>query len=177
MESLMSGIGIVCTFVSTGVAVIECVIHCRDRRRRREAVENDSQTEDIQPAVKSGGCKDLGQYFLDGQGPYGKGRLVLAVICTYVAGHSGITYEDLRKVFPNSLRGLKKPNSFWGCFNLRKDAQKLYRETGYVRHFLNENEIIHLADGCEIAVSSQWGIGNIGLFIERAKELGFKITK
>lgn len=192
-EVYMERIGEACTLVSTCVAVfsacialIECVIHCRDRKRRMEAVRNDrltqgqvaEESEDLPDAEPKeavvASSRDTQRYSLDGQGPYPKNRLVLEVIRQYVQKHPDVTYSELQRIFPATLRGLKH-KVFWGCFNLKEDAQKLYNETGYVRHFIKDNETIKLADGREIAVSTQWGIGNIGQFINCARGLGFVI--
>ena len=74
-----------------------------------------------------------------------------------------------------NFRGVKNEKTYWGCVNIKGDAVELFRETGRKRHFLGAGETIRLADGTEIAVSSQWGSGNIHLFIEAAKRLGFVI--
>ena len=76
-------------------------------------------------------------------------------------------------MFPKQLRERKK--TFWGCMNLREDAMTLYADTGKKRHFLDEAEIVRLEDGTEVAVSSQWGSGNIEMFIDAARKLGFVI--
>jgi hypothetical protein len=43
------------------------------------------------------------------------------------------------------------------------------------RHFLKPEEIIQLADS-RIAVTNQWGIGNINHFINQARKLDYKIA-
>ena len=119
---------------------------------------------------------DKTQYTFDGQKGLGKGRLVLAVIKKYVKANPSVSYEQLTTAFPPSVRGLKRTTR-WGCFVPSREARELYVNTGIKRHFLKESELIVLANGDEIAVSSQWGIGNIGPFLARAKELGFRIVE
>ena len=148
-------------------------------RRRKDAVDNDIKTsEDNQDEtnVQDVGDLDRTKYSLGNQSEeLGKGRLVLAVIQEYVRKNPNVTYEELLKVFPASLRGVKRSSSYWGCLNLLKDARELYEDTGYKRHFMKESDIIRLSDGNEVVVSSQWGIGNINEFIKAANMLGFKI--
>jgi hypothetical protein len=102
-------------------------------------------------------------------GIYGKNRLVLAVIREYVEEHPGITLANLSKAFPKELQGWS------GCFDTIENAKHLADSTGHKRHFLKPDETIELNDS-QIAVSSQWGIGNIGRFLENAKKLGVSIS-
>jgi hypothetical protein len=44
-----------------------------------------------------------------------------------------------------------------------------------VRHFLKPEEIVQLADA-QIAVTTQWGIGNINNFIRQAGKLDYEIV-
>ena len=155
------------------------------RKKREDAVRDDSDIGENVPICDQddiGICKNpkskaLSRYSLNGHGNYGKGRLVLAVIRSYVETHSGITYDGLMSAFPKQLRGVKNRHTFWGCINLKRDAVSLYAETGRKRHFLEDDEIITLADGTEVAVSSQWGDFNIDIFIKGAQDLGFTIKE
>lgn len=116
--------------------------------------------------------RDFTKYSLDGQGRFGKGELVLEVIRKYVSDHPKITYAELQNKFPKGLRGVKDAGC--GCFSRRAEAEALFQRTGHKRHYLNVDDIVRLNDG-EIAVSSQWGIGNIEPFLVQARKLGFKI--
>ena len=171
-----------------GIAIYDWVTNKREQKRRREAVANDSHLQEIDgdeivddevvPTDVPSRKRDMTRYFLNNSTErYGKARLVLAVIKSYVENNPGVTHNQLQNVFPPSLRGLKRQDSFWGCFNLRTDAERLFGDTGTKRHFLKDNEIIRLANGDEIAVSSQWGIGNIKDFIARAEKIGFHIKE
>ena len=78
------------------------------RRRRIDAVDNDIITfEDNQDEtnVQDVGVFDQTRYYL-GQdtNDLGKGRLVQAIIREYVSKNPDVTYEELLKVFPASLR-------------------------------------------------------------------------
>jgi len=167
----------VAAVVSAGIAVVEFVFHYMDRKRRKDAVDADRTLDALEACVEDERlkAKDLTYYTINGEGKYQKNRLVLEVIRKYVQEREHISYEELQLVFPKTIRGLKREDSFWGCFNLEKDATKLFCDTGHRRHFLDPSELIHLGDGQVIAVSTQWGRGNIENFIGRARELGFRI--
>jgi hypothetical protein len=107
--------------------------------------------------------KDYTKYNFKGD-IYGKGRLVLAVLKDYVESKPKVKYSQLKKVFPNSLGGTSKGSN---VFITEKEAIEIYqknRENPHARHFINPDEIIQLVDGA-IAVSNQWGKGNIERFI------------
>jgi len=111
---------------------------------------------------------DLTKYRLNGS-IYGKGKLVLAVIKAYVQDHPGTSFAALEQQIPQSLQGRE-------TFTTEAKAQEHYQKTGYRRHYLEPDELITLTD-TTIAVSSQWGLPNIGRFIEQAKRLGFNIQE
>ena len=79
-------------------------------------------------------------------------------------------------VFPASLRS-SNSNTYWGCFNQRKDAADLFADTGHPRHFLKDEEVIRFADGTEVAVSIQWSKNNIQPFMQKTRELKFDIKR
>ena len=124
--------------------------------------------------ISNFGAKDRRKYTVNGCGPFGKGRTVLASIRAYVSKHR-VNFSKLsEEIFPSTLRGTNKK---WGCISLLRDARELESETGRARHFLNAEDLIVLRDGSMIAVSSQWGIDNIWRFIRRARELGIQIEE
>lgn len=100
---------------------------------------------------------------------YGKGRLVLAVLKDYCQKNPNITFSELENVFPKHLQGSK------GVFSTLEEANQIRASSGRKRHFLEPEELIATLDST-IAVSDQWGIGNISKFIERAKSQGYKIN-
>ena len=111
--------------------------------------------------------KDSTKYVFDGI-TLGKGRLVLAVIKKFVQTHPNISLAELERAFPGNLQGK--------CvFSTADHANAIYTSTGRKRHFVDPEDLIQLADGV-IAVSSQWGIGNINRFIEYALSQGFDIA-
>jgi hypothetical protein len=89
---------------------------------------------------------------------YNKSRLVNKVIRTYVEENPTMTFAELEKTFPQNLQG-----SF-GVFETKENAQEIFDRTGHKRYYLKSDEFIKLSDSI-IATTNQWGIGNIGNFI------------
>lgn len=112
--------------------------------------------------------QDRSKYSFSGN-TYGKGRLVLAVLQHHVESHPDITFSELMRDFPKYCQG---PS---GVFVTSEEAANIHRTTGRKRHFLKPNELVTISDST-IAISSQWGIGNINNFISRAEELKYKIV-
>ena len=115
--------------------------------------------------------RDYSKFIFEGK-EYGKGRLALAVVKKYVEDNPTLTYEELLKIFPQELHGRGK-NA--GVFNHIEDALEIINNTNRKRHFVNENEMIKLSD-CTIAVSNQWGQGNIQSIVKIGKDLGYRIS-
>ena len=141
--------------------------------RRYTTDDNEFLTTEVIAGFKA---RDYQKYLVDGKGPFGKGRMVLAVIKEFVSRNSNVSYDELisDERFPAVLRGT---TGKWGCVSLLGDAKSLAEQTQRKRHFLDEEDVITLKGGVRVAVSSQWGIGNIDAFIKRAKKLGVKIEK
>lgn len=106
--------------------------------------------------------KDYTKYIFNGQ-KFGKNRLVLAVIKEYVEKNPAITYSQLKVKFPDSLQGKE-------TFTTESEAKKK-RD---VRNFIKPDELVTLSDET-IAVSTQWGIGNINPFIDHCKSINIDI--
>ncbi|QZT33063.1 hypothetical protein HUR95_12145 [Caldalkalibacillus thermarum TA2.A1] len=111
---------------------------------------------------------DRTKFIYNGQ-KYNKGRLVLAVLKDYVEENKPVSYAELRKAFPDNLQGSS------GVFVTKEKALSIFERTGYKRYYIKDDELIKLGDGSVIAVTTQWGKGNIYKFIERARELGITI--
>lgn len=143
--------------------------------KRYRAEKNEFLMTNVETPLR---MRDYQKYFVNGKGPFGKGRMVLAAIREFLAmkQFKTLSYEELisETYFPPSLRG---GSSKWGCISLLQEALAEHNTTGRKRHFLDEDELICLADGKKIAVSTQWGIGNIGDFIRRANKLGISVEK
>lgn len=102
----------------------------------------------------------------------GKNRLVHALIKKYVEDHPKVTYSELEKEFPKKLQGTK-----YGVFGTIEEAQQIYSQSGYKRHFIKPEELIELNNVTTVAVCSQWGIGNIENILNKSNELGYNVEK
>ncbi|MGL5879951.1 MAG: hypothetical protein ACRC2V_19520, partial [Xenococcaceae cyanobacterium] len=124
------------------------------------------QSEERRTAAKAN--RDTTQYLFMGN-VYNKRKLVLAVINQHINKHSNMSFQELKESFPDELQGN------FGVVALQEDAQKIFTNTGHKRYFIAEDEILLTSDNRKIAVSTQWGVGNINNFIDRAKEFGYQI--
>lgn len=121
--------------------------------------------------VKKLSGKDYAKYVFNDK-TYTKNRLILAVVTSYVISHPKTTFGELKKLFPDQLQGKNR----YGVFTSVEEAETIYADTGYKRHFIEPDEVIELKDK-KIAVCNQWGRRNIKNFLGKASELGFQIKK
>ena len=117
-------------------------------------------------AVK--GKRDTSKYTFKGKA-FAKGRLVHAVVQDFVVKNPNITFDDLKKAFPDEWHSDKPNQRNRAVFVRLSDAEQLFKDKGHRRHFFKEGEAIQLSDEI-IAVSNQWGIGNIGNFVDGANQ-------
>jgi hypothetical protein len=111
--------------------------------------------------------KDYTNYVFDGQ-TYSKRGLVLAVIQEFISENKPKSFSDLLDAFPQETRS-------GGMFVPVSEAQEILNRGGIARHFLGEDEIVKFPDSTQYAVSNQWGKGNIGGFLDRARQRGYEI--
>lgn len=123
-------------------------------------------TAPITPHTPTSG-QDTTKYIFNNR-KYGKGKLVLAVVQQYMKDNPDTTATLLMTVFPKGLQGSL------GVVKLMKDTH-INCQDPHKRFFLDNYSIIHTATE-DCAVCSQWGIGNINNFIDKAKKLGYMIT-
>lgn len=126
------------------------------------------QSEERRAAARA--TKDKTKYMLAGN-IYGKNRLVHAIVSQHLKDYPEKTFDMLKQVFPNELQGVL------GVFTLLEKAIEISSITGHKRHFIEEDKVLTTADGIKIAVCTQWGIGNIGGFLETARKLGYEIEE
>jgi hypothetical protein len=111
--------------------------------------------------------RDKTKYLFNGS-MYGKGRLVLAVVRKYVTDNPDTSFDQLQSIFPKSIQG-----SF-GVFNLYDHVQGKYSGKQHKRHFVKPEEIIQLTDA-QVVVCTEWGVVNIGNFLDIVNELGYDV--
>ena len=114
------------------------------------------------------GKRDTSKYTFNGEA-FAKSRLVLAVVKDYVSKNPDTSFDDLKKAFPDEWQagGAKSGNR--AVFVRLIEAENLFKDKGHRRHFFKEGETIQLSDEV-IAVSNQWGIGNIGGFVDGSNQ-------
>ena len=125
-----------------------------------------SVVEQSDKAVK--GKKDTTKYTFNGKA-FGKGRLVLAVVKDYVSKNPNTTFEELKKAFPDEWQAGGSKSSNRAVFVRLIEAENHFKDKGHRRHFIKKGEAIQLSDEV-IAVSNQWGIGNIGDFVDGSNQ-------
>ena len=132
-----------------------------------QEIFNDTIAE-LNSAVR--GKNDLSKYKFKNK-EYGKGQLVLAVIKDY-AKENKPTYDELVQKFSKIISGpsniILPVSEVKDKFENSKSSKK--------RYFMEQKDIITLSDQ-EIMVSNQWGVENIGNFIEHCKKYEIKIEK
>lgn len=111
--------------------------------------------------------KDYSKFVFHGK-ELNKGRLVNAVIQSYVEQQPQTSYADFKQAFPDAIQGN------YGVFALKVKAEELYQQSGHKRYYTDPDKFIPLNDET-IATCTQWNPKNINSFINRARELGMKI--
>ena len=111
--------------------------------------------------------RDTTKYIFEGK-RYGKNRLVLAIIKKYISENPNTTVKQLLTVFDKSLQGSL------GVVRKLDEVKNAYADYKR-RFFVSPNEIIKTTTG-DCVVCTQWGIGNIGNIITRAKQLDINVT-
>lgn len=104
--------------------------------------------------------RDYTKYLFEGK-QYGKGRLVLAVLNSYLKQNPSCSLEELNRIFPSGIQG---------GFNMVESSETIGANSS--RYFVNDPMFI---TNQELYVCSQWGIGNIGRFISNARDLNLII--
>lgn len=113
-------------------------------------------------AVAVENARDYSKYSVNGEGQYGKGRMVEAVVNKYVELNPKTTVEELKNIFPDNLQGTVLIED--SAENI-KDMKRFYELT--------------LPNGTKVYISNQWGIGNVPNFIEHVNSNieGIEIVK
>lgn len=114
------------------------------------------------PSLKKTSIKNYVKYEFEGNN-YGKGKLVLALLKSYIASNVGINILEIQKAFPKKLHG-----KFNVVDEIKGAVSKSEKQR---RFFLDPNQIIVLGDGTKVAVCSQWGANNINNVIDHANNI------
>lgn len=130
-----------------------------------ESEERDNMQKMIS-TISNKSSRDYTKYKLSGIS-YRKNRLVYAVISDYINKNPEVTFNYLKALFKDELQGSK------GVVQTIEVVNK--GDTS--RFFSKPEEILESGDGVKFAVCNQWGIDNIGNFINVANALGYMITE
>ena len=103
----------------------------------------------------------------------GADRLVWTVVRRYVADHPGMSFDELRKVFPDELQAASELQ----FSPVRVVVTRLQEiPTSEAKRFhVAPGETIVVRDA-EVAVSREWNVKNLQFFLERARQLGYGIV-
>lgn len=103
---------------------------------------------------------------------YGKCRLVEAVVRDYIFSHRSITFEELKKQFPDKLQ-FEHTHITIAKYDVFREIHDIDKSISG-RYFSEE---IKLADEKIIRINRGWDKDNILDFIQRASELNYIIEK
>ncbi|MBP7434092.1 hypothetical protein KA996_11165, partial [bacterium] len=110
---------------------------------------------------------DHTKYDFNGKKSLHKNRMVFEVVKKFVEDNPNVSLIELQRVFNRQLQGgmevVEKKQ------NLSGDKLR--------RYFIKNNEIISLSNGDKIAVTTEWGMGNIHKFLKKSQELGYEIKE
>jgi hypothetical protein len=123
--------------------------------------------EKVEVAKEEVSKKDYTTYSLDGVTYYKKNRFVEKIVRDYCK-QNDLSEKDLFKAFPDELQG-----SFGVVREVSKAKTKSGKDYKYSHYF--EDKLV--VNGKEFYISSEWEIGNIHKFLDRAIQLGYKIMK
>lgn len=119
------------------------------------------------PVVKTS-VKDTTKYQIDGEGRYGKAKLVHEIVKRYVKHHPEVSIDQLGKIFPTP-KLIRTLGVFAEVQAARKRAD---------RYYADRKMLIALGDGVKIATCNQWAKESIDEFIANVEKqkLGFEIA-
>lgn len=144
-------------------------IQCRIDLGISDTEVNSSLISEVQNIVKETNSlskRDTAKILYNGVS-YPKSRLVHAIFKDFIQNNPGMDFGQLAKNFP-PVQG-KRP------LFVKLDEALEIKAKGQARHFVKDGEELQLIDG-QIAVSNQWGVGNLPKFLDHCRdELGIKV--
>lgn len=137
-----------------------------ENKEDADVKDNEQQEVKATPA-KATSTRDNTKYSVNGEGEYGKGPLVRAVLELHLKKNPTTTFKQLKELFPDTL--MKR----FGVFEEITKAKDVSGKTD--RYFMKTEHVFKTGDKKSIVVCSQWTSTLIVPFIEVAKKLGYKI--
>jgi len=116
------------------------------------------------------GARDNTKYNFNGQTGLSKRGIVRSIWLKYMQDNPSLTYEKLIQDFPKEIR-----NRLF--VELEEALEQQKRDSnGLNRYFIEDDEVLKIGDK-KYVISNQWGKGNIEIFLEYAKKLGYEVEE
>lgn len=110
--------------------------------------------------------QDRTKYSFNGGPALPKRRCVLKIVQEYVKDHPNITFEELQRVFPDSYAA----GGYYVVSKYETTQRKYDTMSEFARrYFIEDDDVIVLADGTRVVVTSQWGATRFETFLSLAK--------
>ena len=121
------------------------------------------ENDEAKKLIKNLSKRDFTKYMVNGEGPYGKGRMVEAVVNMYLENHPEVSLDDLKLLFPDKLQGSL------GVVRTTEDTIK-----DGTRYF----ESIHPKTKEKFFICREWGHNTENFFNHvNASNIGIRIEK
>ncbi len=118
---------------------------------------------------------DQTMFSLDGSDYMKKGRFVRAVVQKYLEKHPTSTFEELKRVFPDSL--LESGYRFKGLLCKIEDWNNWENDNKMKRYYVDgPGAVFKTSDGEKFYINTQWTINSVKNVIEVAEREGFVVT-
>ena len=113
--------------------------------------------------------RDTSRYSMNGKRKLTKGKIALEIISQYVKDNPASTYDELKELLVNKTNYEKIIIPYEEAVEIKNRDR--------VRHFVNEDEVLNLANGVKASVTRGWSAGPAldGLLLF-AKENGYIVT-
>ena len=154
--------------------MIEDIIE-EDNIENEEEPNNDHVSDVVSLEDAEAKVNDHTRYNFDGQSSLGKGALAISVVEKYMNEHPGFTFDELKKVFPDSMMGDSlKLIGFIVKDKDVADTNYSYQKKAY--GFFKKDRKYTDANNQTFFVSNYWNITNIQSIIDFAKSQGWDVT-
>ena len=157
--------------------IVGCNIFIRGAKEKKLplSIQKNAPSKPVAQVVSTDSLQGTGvKIFLNGKGPYNKGKFVLEVVREYLRKNPQVTIPQLKELFPKALLGT------WGKWNLIEtdiEAAKNPNDSGSssrFRHFVNDDCIlVSPGDGVRFVVASQWDYNNLRNILSLIKSWGW----
>ena len=141
---------------------IEQIIPLPESQEYQIKLKQQSAIQKSARATTESRCKTRYQFNGESYGYHGK--LVLAVVKKYCGLSEDLTLEKVQATFPRSILG------FAETIVTKEFGEEIYQRTRHKRHFLNNDQVITIANSQQVVVSNQWAEWSAHKFIQHVNE-------